>query len=78
LRGTGEVVERYANEAVAHLADERRHDAPTFADLNAAIDSIGALMQRYSLLLKAHSVVDLEPAIQHDWKAPFRQAWIPG
>ncbi len=49
----------------------------TYAELNAAIDQIGDLVKKYASLLKAEVLWQLEPVIQYDWKAPFRQAWIP-
>jgi hypothetical protein len=53
LDETGLIVERYVNETVAHAADQTTHEVPTFADLNAAIDTIGDLFKKYSSLLKA-------------------------
>lgn len=70
------VAERYATEVVAHTANRQTHSIPTFADLNGAIDQIGTLVTKYSSLLDAAIVRQLEPAIQGDWKAPFRQPWI--
>lgn len=49
---------------------------PTFGDLNNAVDEIGELVRKYASLLNAEILWQLEPAIQYDWKAPFRQAWI--
>ncbi len=77
LEAVGGVVERYANEAIAHMAGEPTHEVPTFVDLNGAIDQIGELVKKYASLLKAEIIWQLEPVIQYDWKAPFRQPWIP-
>lgn len=77
LRGVGEVVERYANEAVAHTTVDETRTVLTYVELNTAIDHIGELVKKYASLLKATILWQLEPVIQHDWKAPFRQAWIP-
>jgi hypothetical protein len=77
LNEAGQVVEGYVNETVAHTADETTHQVPTFADLNAAIDIIGDLFMKYTSLVKAEAFFDLVPTIQYDWKAPFRQPWIP-
>lgn len=75
LSALGGVVERYVNEAIA--ANERARQVPTYAELNAAIDEIGRLVTKYASLLKATILIELGPVIQHDWKAPFRQPWIP-
>lgn len=76
LEAAGSVVEKYASEAVAHMAAEQTHEVPTFDELNRAIDQIGELVQKYASLLKAVMILRLEPVIQYDWKAPFRQPWI--
>lgn len=77
LRAVGAVAERYANEVLAHTALRQTHSVPTYADLNAAIDQIGALVKKYASLLTATVLTQLEPVIQEDWMAPFRQPWIP-
>jgi hypothetical protein len=77
LRAIGRTVEHYVDEAVAHNADETTDEAPTYADLNAAIDAIGEIVKKYASLLKAEILWVLEPVIQGDWKAPFRKPWIP-
>lgn len=76
LQELAEPVTRHVNEAIAHTADEERQDVPTYADLNAAIDEIGAMLQKYSSLLRATMLPILTPVHQDDWKAPFRVAWI--
>jgi hypothetical protein len=72
----GKVVQRYVNQVVAHTQEIPSHQVPTFSELNAAIDSIGDLVKKYASLLKAELLWQLEPVIQGDWKAPFRQPWI--
>jgi AbiU2 len=76
LQAAGAVAERYAHEVVAHTAITPTHEIPTYADLNDAIDQIGALVKKYSSLLEASIVAQLEPEILGDWRAPFRQPWI--
>ncbi len=78
LNAAGRAVENFVNETVAHAAETPQHEVPTFMTLNAAIDTIGELARKYASLLKAEMLVQLEPVIQYDWKAPFRQAWIAG
>lgn len=77
LEEIGRVAERYANEAVAHTSVDPKRTVLTYAELNAAIDHIGDVVKKYASLLKAEILVELAPVIQYDWKAPFRQAWIP-
>lgn len=77
LAGVGTVIERYVDEAIAHTADRTTQTVPTYDELNAAIDTVADLVSKYASLLKAEILPQFEPAIQYDWKAPFRQAWIP-
>ena len=64
-----------------HIAHAEQGTAATEIDLtlnnlDAAIDALGSLFRKYGLLLTAADWVMLEPAIQHDWRAPFRIPWI--
>lgn len=76
LQELAEPVTRHVNEAIAHTADDERQDTPTYADLNAAIEEIGAMLQKYSSLLRATMLPILTPVHQYDWKVPFRMAWM--
>jgi len=71
-----DVVKTYVDETIAHAADESKTGVPTYADLNAAIDVFAEIVGHYSLLLTASTIMQFEPVIQDDWKAPFRQPWI--
>ena len=51
-------------------------DLPTFGDLHDAIDGIGEIFQKYAVMLTGGWNL-LEPVIQDDWKAIFREPWIP-
>lgn len=76
LEQAGEVVKGYVDEAIAHMALTPKNSVPTYGDLDAAMDRIAELVQKYASLLNAEYLWGFEPAIQQDWKAPFRQAWI--
>jgi hypothetical protein len=76
LERAGEVVKRYVDQAVAHTALNPERSVPTYGDLNAAMDRVAELVAKYASLLNAEILWGFEPAIQEDWKAPFRQAWI--
>jgi hypothetical protein len=76
LERAGEVVKGYVDEAIAHMALSPKNSVPTYRDLNAAMDRVAELVQKYASLLNAEYLWGFEPAIQQDWKAPFRQAWI--
>jgi hypothetical protein len=76
LAANAKAVRRYVDQHVAHADARPTAGLPTFAELDAAIDTIGKLFQKYANLLTASSWPILVPAIQHDWLAPFRVPWI--
>lgn len=68
----------YVNEHVAHdMAEPTLPEMPTYADLHAAIDSVGEIFKKYAVTLTGGWWATLEPAIQGDWKAIFRVPWLP-
>lgn len=69
-------VRLYVDQHVAHDQTEPTAALPTFEELHAAIDTIGEIFKRYTVVLTAGSYVSLEPFIQSDWKAIFRVAWL--
>jgi hypothetical protein len=76
LENAAAIVKRYADEAIAHMADDIETQVPTFGELNDTIDTIGELVKKYVSLLQAVWLVELVPVIQEDWKAPFRRPWL--
>lgn len=71
-------VKRYVDRIVAHW-DQRglAEFAPTFGELNAAIDVIGDVFADWHQWLTARSRAEMVPVFQYDWEAPFRKAWSP-
>jgi len=69
-------VKRYVDQHVAHADAVPATVTLTLDEVHDAIDLIGDLFKKYSNLLTASSYVFLEPAIQHNWKAVFREPWI--
>ena len=63
----------YSHRFVAHRADSDETVPLTFGDLDAAIDLAGFMLRRYTVLLKAELLAQLEPAIDGDWMGPMRQ-----
>jgi hypothetical protein len=65
----------YANRVIAHLDRRGWTEGLTFAELHQTITAIGELQAAYYLLLtgKGKGVGRIAPAIQGDWRAPFRQ-----
>ncbi len=69
----------WVDRHVAHTDIRELPAVPTFAVINEAIDSIGTTFNRYSVIFTAASWHTLEPVVQYDWTAAFREAWIrPG
>lgn len=76
LRSKTDAVTGYVDEQVAHSDAKPRSAIPTFADLDAAVDLLGHLFQKYGNLLTASMYLGLAPVHQDDWLAIFRQPWI--
>lgn len=66
----------YTNKHVAHLDKVGMKKFPTYAELDACIDTIERLAKDCTLLLEQSALTTAVPAIQYDWMAPFRFAWI--
>jgi hypothetical protein len=65
-----------SNGCSAERSRRTRSSFGALAELIGAIDQIGELVKKYASLLQATVLAELEPVIQYDWKAPFRQPWI--
>lgn len=79
LERSAEGLTAFVDQHVAHSDAKAVGGLPTFNDLDAAVDQIGDLFAKYTLLLTAAGMVTLVPVIQHDWEAVFRQPWMrPG
>jgi hypothetical protein len=50
---------------------------PSYDDIDAAIDLIGATFNRYFPLFTAAAMHRLTPVFQDDWLAVFRVPWMP-
>jgi len=72
--GTGEVT-RYGTKRVAHFDETALAKVPTFKELDDALDLIMKLFVRYLRLLRGLDYK--EPVWTYDWKAIFREPWIP-
>jgi hypothetical protein len=74
--------EIFAHNYVAHrnekIALKKAASPPTltWGELDRAIDLLGALLQKYELLLEQEPA-NVEVPIGEDWRRVFRQPWIP-
>jgi hypothetical protein len=65
----------FVNKHVAHRAKHPMRRLPTYGELDACVDVLEKLAERYSLILRAEAT-DVVPTIVGDWQKPFRVAWI--
>jgi hypothetical protein len=70
-------ISRYVDKWVAHRDRRPPRKVPTYADLNRAIDCLGRMLTRYTLLLETVDRPAIVPLIVGDVMAPFRIAWLP-
>jgi hypothetical protein len=75
LKKRTEDVEHYGTKRIAHLDEKGPTTVPTMGELEAALDLLRALLRKYMLLIRAVSYH--EPEWVYDWKAIFREPWIP-
>ncbi len=64
------------NRRLAHYSQRSYKGPVTFKEVHEALDELGTLLQRYSLLLKQGGLLTAEPIIPEDWKIVFRIPWI--
>lgn len=65
-------VVQYVNQHVAHLSVYPVADRVTYEEFEGALEHLGEMLKRYHLLIDQGSLMSPTPAIQVDWKAPFR------
>jgi AbiU2 len=75
LEQIAEPIKRYVDRRVAHTDEAELTEVPTFAELNAALDELGELLKKYTLLLEAASLADVSPIHQADWQRAFTVPW---
>lgn len=66
----------YVDRLVAHNDQRELDRMVTYEELNAAIDLLEELVNKYMVLLKAIGVPSADPVHQADWKNAFRIAWL--
>jgi len=79
LRDSSEAIRKYVNKHIAHHEESPplTFVTPTFSDLDQAIDTLGSLVSRYTLMLMAVGRTVMAPVPQYDWLAPFKIPWLP-
>lgn len=69
-------VRHFVNKRLAHYSTKGYQGPVTFKEVHEALDELGVLLQRYSLLLKQSGLLAAEPIIVEDWRAVLRVPWI--
>lgn len=77
LKEKAQKCEKYADQRVAHFDERAMNNIPIFSDLDDCIDFLEELMKKYYLLFRAASLTSILPVYQYDWKAIFREVWLP-
>lgn len=77
LREATKRCEEFADRRVAHRDKREPKELPTFSELDSCVELLDKLYVKYHLLFHAQNMVSLLPVRQYDWKAIFRQPWIP-
>ncbi len=68
-----ETVVRYVNEHIAHIATDPTAERVTYQEFEGALEHLGGMLKRYYLPIHQDSLISPIPAIQVDWKGPFRR-----
>lgn len=77
LQELGDPVENLADRQIAHYDKRPAKNIPSFGELDACIDFLAELTEKYWLLFKAEVLVDLlVMPIVDNWEEVFRQPWI--
>lgn len=73
LREAAAAIKRYTDEHLAHHSAQPTTPVPTYADLDAAIDTIAQVADRYARLLMVGRV--MEPIVPEAMEAVFQVPW---
>lgn len=77
LARASEVIAKWATHRIAHHLDREPAKLPTYGDIEGAIGCLEKLVEKYGILLNGSASPSLLPVWQNDWKAIFREAWLP-
>ena len=70
-------LEEFADKKIAHLVDKPTELLNGLPDLDAFIASFEWVVKKYMMLLRATAPARVLPTWQYDWKAIFKEPWIP-
>jgi hypothetical protein len=77
LKMKAQKCEKYGDKRVAHFDRKGPDHIPTFKELNDCMDFLEGLIKKYLRLFRADVYLQILPVFQYDWKAIFREPWLP-
>ena len=79
LEDLGGRLEKFADKRIAHYDKQLVENVPSFGELDACIDFLAELTEKYWLLFKAADIRNdwVPTPIEDYWEEIFRQPWIP-
>lgn len=76
LRAAAETTRKYTNKIVAHRDFPPKPISLSWAELDGALNAVGAVLKRYYTLWDAGIIKgNLTPELPLGWERPFRTAW---
>jgi hypothetical protein len=69
--------ETYADRRIAHLDKRKPKTILKFKDVDNCIDFLEKLTKKYWLLFRGEYVRNILPTYPYDWKAIFKEPWLP-
>ena len=79
LKFLGGKFEEFADKRIAHYDKRLIENVPSFGELDACIDFLAELTEKYWLLLKSADISNdwISTPVEDFWEEIFRQPWIP-
>ncbi len=71
-----EKLKPFVNKRIAHFDRKGPKTIPTFRDLDDSVEIMKCLVEKYSWLFRC-KCGDITPVLVDDWRAIFREPWIP-
>jgi hypothetical protein len=76
LKQTAAAIKRYSNQYITHLARSPNASVLRVEEIEAAIDLVGEMLQKYMLLITGKDL-EMETRVLFDWTASLTVAWLP-
>ena len=76
LKQTAAAIKRYSNQYITHLARSPSASVLRVEEIEAAIDLVGEMLQKYMLLITGKDL-EMETRVLFDWTASLTVAWLP-